>query len=420
MKNNKLLHSKHKIYFVSSYNYLNLPVFLPVMTRLEEMGLDTVLFNFRGNSQLPEAYPVGSLRPYRELPLQLEPRYSQGRGYKATLLMKMISNYRLIHRFIKTERPSAVVVGSDLGNIHIRFLMDACWQYRIPVFVLYNCDIPAGLADPKAREFCRLSPKAASSFGAGLRFLRAVFFEDHIPGRYHPTATICVMSEDVRGRLIQHGIQPERVVATGMPAGADTIEKDALFRRLQIPEQARVIAYFSGPVGEIFGIERETEVMNHLRTMVENLPEEVYLVVKIHPRESRSNEMLLNQIFNSPRCRVIKSVSAEDLIPCVELLIGDFSRILITAAIVGKRFLSINPWDDPRSLLVGPEKDILEIQSLKNLNVMVRMAFDDSDFRRKVAQTCAAVGKRYSLCLKGDSTAAIASQIYSNLIHLRQ
>jgi hypothetical protein len=415
MKNNKLLHSKHKIYFVSSYNYLNLPVFLPVMTRLEEMGLDTVLFNFRGNSQLPEAYPVGSLRPYRELPLQLEPRYSQGRGYKATLLMKMISNYRLIHRFIKTERPSAVVVGSDLGNIHIRFLMDACWQYRIPVFVLYNCDIPAGLADPKAREFCRLSPKAASSFGAGLRFLRAVFFEDHIPGRYHPTATICVMSEDVRGRLIQHGIQPERVVATGMPAGADTIEKSALLNRLQIPENGRVIAFFPGPFGEVFGEGHEMTINDQVLAMIEALPE-VYLVVKLHPRETDKSETMFKQKFlRSERCRVIKSMTAEELIPHVDLCIGEFSRALIAAAISGKRFFSINPYNDTRSLLKGPQKEFLEIQSMENLPIMVGMALNDPAFGKKMDGLCAAAGARFSSQPGSDSTAIMACHIYENL-----
>jgi hypothetical protein len=409
-----------KVLFVSHFNYLNIPVFQPVMTKLQEMRLDTLFLYLPGNSYLPGDKPVDldSLILYQELPLKLENRYSQNAFRKAVLFVKLIWNYRLIDHFIGKEKPCAVVVGSDLGNVHIRFLLAACLKDCIPVFVIYNCDIPYMPIRRSHSKACVLQSSILSILSCfpTIRFLHAVFFKNDIPGKYHHDATICVLSENVRNRLIRYGIQPERIVNTGMPTSENHLEKKETFlTKLGMPQHARVIGWFAGPIGEVYGVEEEKKVCDALRSMLEDLPDDVFLVIKIHPRETPTNEAMIYQIFNTQRCRIIKSMTAEDMIPHIDLFIGQFSRVLISAAAKGKRFLSINHCDDPRSLLIGEERNTLEISTLDNLTTSVLMALNDFAFQVKMDQVCRAVVARYTVTDGSNPAVTIASLIYRSM-----
>lgn len=387
------------------------------MKKLEEMRLDTVFLYLPGNSQLLEDKPADmdlSVR-YQELPLKLENKYSQNLFYKVALLVKLIWNYRLIKHYIKERKPSAVVVGSDLGNVHIRFLMEACLQYRIPVFVIYNCDVPIPGAHSET-SVLQSSSLTAIPFLPGIRFIRAVFFKNDIPGKYHHNATLCVLSEDIRSKLIRYGIQSERIVSTGMPATENhPMGKEEFLAKLNIPAHGRVIAFVSGPTGEIAGMAIECAVLKCVCRMVEDLPDDVFLIIKVHPREAPHHEEMLQQMFSSKRCRIIKSIPAEDMIPHIDLLLGNFSRVLITAAVKGKRFLCINCWDDPRSLLNRMEANILEINAIENLTARVRIALDDPVYQLSMDEACRSVADRYTVDGEADPAFTIASLIYRSV-----
>ncbi len=374
-----------------------------------------MIIHLPGHLQPPEPSVDGGCEsPARlDLCVKLEQRYKKNIAHKAMLLIKVLWNYRLIFNFVRNERPAAVVVGSDLGNVHIRFLIEACRHYHSPVFVLYNCDVPES-PEPKA-------PKGAYGLVYNLflerhRFLRAVFFQGQIPGRYHPGAVIFVMSEAVRYKLIQHGIEPERIMATGMPMTENhSIDKKTFLTQMSLPDHSRLIGFFSGPLGEVFGMGRERAVLDGLRQMRDELPADVVLIIKVHPRETPGNEAMLHHIFGSTPCRVVKSMSAEDMLPQLDLLLGYFSRLLITAASQGKRFFSINPWEDSRTLLNREEADILEINRLDDLTPKVRLALNDRDYQMRMDAACRAVASRYCLTDGRDPSMTIASLIYKSI-----
>lgn len=418
MKVSKTTRVKHRIFFALNYFYLNYPTFQPVMEKLEEKGVDTILLDLPGNNRLVADQVSGHLTTscYQELPLKLEPRYKGSLFYKAMLLFKTLYNFRLIRIFIKKERPSAIVVGSDIGNVHIRFLMDACFAYNVPVIILYNCDVPV-ISDPAlSSQFNVLSQKFISFIGC-FSFIRAIIFKGHIPGEYHREATIYVISEDIRVKLTKSGIRPGRIKVTGMPQQCvSKKDKRTVFRELAVPENSRVIAHFPGPMGAVFGRTCEIEIMDTLRRIVDKLPQDMYFAVKVHPRETSNGEAIMRRIFDSARYRIVKSVSAEELIPHVDLAIGYFSRVLIMAAILGKRFMSMNiVKNDERSFLIGFERELLELRTDANIEEKIRLALYDTSFGKKLDEAVASVAKRFTAYDKTGPIESITSCILGEL-----
>jgi len=173
-----------------------------------------------------------------------------------------------------------------------------------------------------------------------------------------------IMDEFARREMCALGIESERLVVTGQPF-FDHIRKSGERIRVQEVEKLRhmltggddglVFVFASQPIASIHrqnGIEEDywgyTEntvlqsVVAQLQKLTKNLETKVTLVVRLHPKDEenayrdvlRGSHKWLNTVFD-------RELNSNLLLKTADLVIGMFSMVLLEAAILGTRFISV-------------------------------------------------------------------------------
>jgi len=389
-----------KICFVPNYCYLNLPVFEIIIKKLDEMGASSYVLKLSGNTEI-SADAVFNMNYFSSRGIDfVEPALRSVQAYSANLISKIrllsvpFVNNRIIRDFLKKAKPDVVVVGSDLGNLNIRFLLNACSHYKIPVVILYTCDVPLYDATKgSAREVVKRLK--------GIPFLKAILFQGCIPGSYFVDAKLCVLSSENKERLVDYGISENRINITGMPSKHfNRIRDKTLICRelgLDIQNDDKIVIFFTENIQTLHGVDYIKKLLSHISAIFKKLSNSIFFLVKTHPLESRDMESYIEKQFNHPRCKIIKNTNIEELIHIADLCIAHFSRVLITSALMRKRFLSINILNDrERTFIQQSESNILEIQLYEDLELKITRALQDTYFKEEIDQAVALVARRFS------------------------
>jgi len=403
-----------KIFFFPNYFYLNLPVFERVIHALTKKKITSYIIKLSGNTDIlvdkkfDQSYFNSKKLNYLEIPIYKTSGSRKKITTKIKLLINSIKNFRDIYQFLKKNRPDAVVVGSDLGNLNIRFLMDACYFCHIPIVILYSCDIPE-FQNKNIFNF-----KYANKLKI-LNFFRAILFRGTTPGEYAPNSTICVASEQARQRLTSRSIDKNRIFVTGMPLFDASIKcsPENIFKKLGIPNNHKLVILFTEHIQNIYGAEYTKNLYFNLEKTIKNLDKNIFFLIKLHPLEDEEFKTFIKNVFGKSRCKIIENFDAEDLIAASDLCISFWSRVLITASLMGKRFLSINfKKDRKRTFMTEEEYKILEITNPENLKKDIEKALENPMCNDKMDKTIGNIAKRFS---SHDSCEKIASIILNRI-----
>lgn len=409
-----------KVFFAPNYFYLNLPVFEQVINKLKEKGIFSYIFRLPGNTNI-SADSIFDLKYFEskglkvfELPLKLVPNYKNSFASRINLIILAFQNMKIIREMLLKRQPDVVVVGSDLGNLHIRFLIDACYLYYIPIVILYTCDVPEYTNKNIFRFFYSLKNKYIfkSNF---LSFLRALLFTGATPGEYAINSKICVSSEDICQKLISRGIDKSRIFVTGMPFLTSPINSlENIFEKLNISKDYRLIVFFTECIQNIYGVEYTKDLYIKLGEIIKNLPEDIFFIIKLHPLESKEMKAFIKNIFNKPQYEVIEDFNVEELISISDLCIAHFSRVLIIVALMGKRFLSINLMKDrKRTFISNEESEILEINSNEEFKKKIYEALENSEYGQKIDKTITCISNRFYSSDSIDKITSVVLNIVS-------
>jgi len=318
-----------------------------------------------------------------------------------------LKNFRKIGNFLKETKPSLVVVGSDLGNLNIRFFIEYCMLLGIPILILYACDIPL---EQNKILFSSLDNLLFYCKYPFFRFFRSIFFKGNIVGKYALNAKICVISEEFKRKLIRKSIEQERITVVGLPIIFSNNVLDNIFIKLGISKNQKIVVFFTECIQNVYG---EKYIKNLYKKLAEIFKEisgnKISFIIKLHPLEDDKTELFIRDVFKKFPIKIIKNFSAEELITVSDLCIAHFSRVLISSALMKKRFLSINLMKDKKRTFIPKEdRSILEINSYEDLTIKVKEILRSPEYAQRIDKAIAHLSKKFSY---SDSIEKITSLI---------
>ena len=185
------------------------------------------------------------------------------------------------------------------------------------------------------------------------------------------SAKVGVISQELSARLIAHGVSPDRVEVVGMPLEevacgrreADALRADWGYRREEV-----VVTFFTEQVQCIYGMTYLVAMLGEIKTIFDNLGDAVRVVVKLHPLEPLEVEDLYRQIFTGAKYTIKRDAPLSQLISISTVCIAHFSRVLISAALLGKPIVCLNLRHDPsKSFLTSAEARAIAVVSYDDL-----------------------------------------------------
>lgn len=365
-----------KVLFFPYYFYLQYEPFRQVIASLKHLGVEAYMVSMHCN-HFDESKQFRLERfkndgcPVKELPV-----YNIGpKGVSLfTKLMQFLGfliNRRKIENFLRAEQPALVVVGSDLGGIYIRFLLDMCHLLHIPMLIMVTVDFGAARSDA--------NPEIEAKVPVLVRFLlrllsmeRLTLFNGWVIGSYSQEAKVLVPSKAMQDQLVRDGICRERILVIGSPLHDWLYElrneptdkiKCEICSSLGWSVNYRLIVYCTEVIHSIYGEDYLESVNKLLARAFQNLPAECRVVIKLHPRESVKSIAYFSRAFIGDRYRIVNDINIYRLLRVADLAIGHFSSTLLEAILLGTPVLSINVLGDQRRTLFSSSQDLVQIRS---------------------------------------------------------
>lgn len=413
-----------KAFFVPGYLYNSLPDFEKVIENLRKqekhVEIDLVFMQADNSNWRVSGYDecYFEKKNFTLLKMPLLERYENidaaKKAHSLTLKAKkifrklvnfqrLLVNFYEIGSFLRTENPDVVILTSDLGpGKYYRFLCEHCMLQNVPILILYTFDLtekPVPALTIRLKNFL-----FHFRFGI-IRFIRAILPE-YLPdsqavGSYAPSATICVNSAVVRSKLLASGIENDRIVLVKSPVMiTDEAIKSKIRKKLDIPISSKVVILFSERIEQFYyGQEYIKELYEGIANIFTSLSVDidVFFIIKPHPYESAETTQLIENVFTGERCRIISDINAEELIAASDISIAHFSKVLITASLMDKMFLSINLKND-RSYTFIPQNEsyVLEMRSFKEINNKIRNALTSESAANEIKSSCRRIAKSFN------------------------
>ncbi len=152
---------------------------------------------------------------------------------------------------------------------------------------------------------------------------------------------VCVMDDIAKEEMIAEGFPAERLIVTGNPhfdhfADAITHENEEAERILFISQPVSSLANLAGfsPVAY-----DEYATLNDLLCILKTLPENYYVSLRLHPKESSDKYTE----YLDARVRRAQEPTLEEALSHSGLIVGMSSPVLMQAAAAGKKVVSYEP-----------------------------------------------------------------------------
>lgn len=395
-----------KILFIANYHYLNFPTYEKIVAKLKGI-IDPNYVGFDdgrvSNIGIDFSNDYYADRGFKRIIIKLK---NVKRGKIINLILSswhLILNFSILHAVLKTERPDTIVVGSDLGNLNVRFLIERAQQLGINIIILYLCDIPTNNSN-RGRNW--IYHALNHSKIVYLRFIRAILFEGDLVGTYSLNSKIFVISEDIKTKLISQGIASDRIYLYNYSI-ASQLNRDDLLLLHGISKNKKVVSFYTECLQEVYGIEYAKEIYKSLGDLFnEHSMDNVVFIIRPHPLEPSSILDLLEEIFSAEKFIISRAMPLEEVILLSDINIAHYSRVLIEACIMEKIILSINFRNDrERSFILDDEVTYLEANNIDGLKRRIMDLLYDAENCMLTKQAVKRAAKRF--CSNGDD-----SQLY--------
>lgn len=397
-----------KLLFVPNYSYISVPPFIDIVCALKKKPeIATLLFfptqesgsyysdeNVSSLHSKGFSYKVAPVVGY-DRPVTAGPMSTIRRRLKH--LVTKYRNFQALERMLIEDLPDMLIVGSDLGGSEIRMLIELCEAKKIPVAIVYTCDV----------EFSSNKPFWLFSLFESLlsrnrlriaRFIHACTFNGKTVGSFSRHAELFVVSSKVRDKLTRLGIKHDRISIVEFPP---LVTNDARTRQiLGISDGIPIISIFSERIECVYGEEYACSMYQNVASILEELSNSLsfFYIVKTHPLESESMKRFIADTFHSVRSIVIESpVTAEELIRVSDVSIAHFSRVLISAVMDRKPFLSLNFMGDRNRTFIDQKyAEILEVASDQELRRKLTSILNHDVFFDALDSAIVALREEYS------------------------
>lgn len=391
------------VWFVPNYFYLSMPLFEKIIGNLTGL-LKCEVLRVNSNRGVKDhiydsKYFHSKNINYFEAPLELVADYNSGVIKKIKLLMLFYINMLKIDKLVRKHIPSAVVVGSDTANVNIKILLGLCLLHKIPIIILYNTDF--NIPDrKKVKSIYSHSIWNVLNKWKLLVFIKALLYSCEVPGMFASNSSICVISDDIKRKLQYCGIKPERIFVVGLDNEMrNGIENDFILsiKKGIGKDRVALLAFFTECINKIYGNGYAKYLYETIFMEFQKLPQEIKILIKLHPREDQSQISFIKEKLSGTEYILVPGeVEAKDVIAVSDLIIAHFSKVLINAAMMGKRILSINlKSDQEKTFLSLEERHLLEIKNPEEITKKVEEIIYDKENNYKIDALIDGIAKKY-------------------------
>lgn len=413
-----------KVFFVPYYFYLHYESFRRVIGSLNRSGADAFLLYVPGNpfqdrlsSELDQIRRNGC--PFLELPLRWMGWSGPGFLARSTRVPGLVLNRKIIETFLRKGKPDLVVVGSDLGGVYIRLLLDACRRQQIPVMILATSFCGPSAADSVANNHPTI-PGFAKLFLRALGLGEVALFDHWLIGSFLTKAPIAVPGEAVKKQLVAQGISPDRFFITGDPAHDRIFErllepaeelKRAVCHRLGWSADRHLIVYCTEVIHELYGMAYLERINAWLAQTFDTLPPECGVLIKLHPREKPEIAARFGAAFRGERYRIVADHDLHELLRVADLCIGHFSKAMVDAILMGVLVATIDLQNDESHVLLDKSYRLLRVESEEELGPKLRSLLFDPRVREAAAEQLAVWRRDFANRIDGQSSQRTADLI---------
>lgn len=223
----------------------------------------------------------------------------------------------VLHRL----KPDFIITGTSANDFTEKFLWKTARNYDIPTMAVLDHWCNYGI------RFSKYGLKDISSYDSAKSF-------DFLP------SFIGVMDDFAKSEMQREGIPADMIYPLGNPhfAALKNRSKDVIPEeiRSRFPQEKQMITFASEPYEEDYGIAPERKALADIVGVSEQT-DDVFLVVKLHPKESQDKYREFKNVFFDGE------TDAVDLIMASDMVISMTSMLLIEACILGKKSISYQP-----------------------------------------------------------------------------
>lgn len=398
-----------RIFFFPYYYYLQYDPFFPVIKHLNAAGIDAQLVYISNISPKDETsiyQPERFCRdgiPFQEFRLQ-RLRRTNDRPAPLSQLPQYLLNFYRLKAFIRRMKPDEVVIGSHLGGIYIRALQIICHQLQIFCFCFWGIEVK-GTNSTRVPVWMPIPHLIKSTL--------------HWPpdNAYTRNHRFGVSGNALKRHLMEKGISESQIVVTGNPAH-DAIQRVSKQDTCRVMPDRKMdrghIIFLSEVIQEIFGLDYLERLLKSLGAACDELPVDIKVVVKFHPRETLQTRALHRDILTGDRYTFCETTDLADLIRRAALSIGCFTKALETSFILGVPVLSINFTGKNEYSIIYPTDKRMECANPDELKTKLAAFFGDPEFRKTAHEVMTEWLAENVYALDGRSTQRMADAIIAH------
>jgi len=399
--------------------YIEAEPFQRILRRLNDRRIQTSLYFFPRHCGGKETLPPEAAG----LPFRGSPAAGVTLPAKLASLGHFIMDSLRIRRFLRRENVDLAVMGGDMTDHYGRLFLDTCRKIGIDVLLL-PIAIPAPTVvnpDPdKNIPLAGLLRAVLKPFGLE----KTVFFRGWVLGSYHREAMIAVPDQDVRRLLCDNGIADDRIIVTGDPSLDRLFEvrgrspsslRSELDPALGILHEDRIVIFCTELIQDIYGHDFLKSVLGKLGRSFDDLPENIRVVIKFHPREPEPIRALYEEIFRGRRYVFLTNTDLFRLLRSADLVLGFYSKVLIDAALLDVPVLSLRICDDGAPVRFGRVTEWTHILSEDEIAGKIKAALFDESFRRSLVSFLSTWRNRAGYLLDGKNCDRVTELIVQRL-----
>ncbi|GEM_PF-3469304 len=191
---------------------------------------------------------------------------------------------------------------------------------------------------------------------------------------------IAVMGERMKRLYVASGVEPERIVPTGI-AHFDLIFKrnreldGKILRESGIDPTNTMVVFATDPPTSV-SVERMHSVINAILTM-----RDVHLVVKVHPGERIEPYQAAVEQYHDPRIHVVRDIDLYALINRCALWVTTYSTTALEAMMIDKPVVSINLSGRPFPVPYVEEGAAFGVYKLADIESAISKSLYDGETR---------------------------------------
>lgn len=255
-----------------------------------------------------------------------------------------------------------------------------------------------------------------------LRYARYIFDDMYksltkysLVGNYGCTK-IATTGNYAKSLLIHDNIDPDKIVVTGNPKFDNIINRRYTPRRiydlLKVPPNKKIILFLTTATVEhrIWTVERMEIFVKSVVKSIDSLPQDVQLVIKIHPMEDLTfYQKIIGE--DNQDIALCQDIDLYELINASELIISGFSTAALEAMIFDKPVIILNLFKENNSLPYIDNGVAIGVYELESIMPAIKDVLYNNETRQILFKNREKLLPEYIYKRDGKSAKRVASLI---------